>query len=298
MESPGITILLVNWNGKTDTLACLDSLRHLTYPHYTVMVVDNGSTDGSQEAIASAYREVRLIETGENLGFGGANNVGILESLRCGADAVLLLNSDTVVAPDFIEPLVNTLFSDPKIGAVNPKIYYHSQPEVIWSAGGMIHPGTAVATQRHVDEQDNGQADAPADIDYAVGCAVMVRRDAIEKAGLLDESFFMYYEEAEWCRRMRESGYRIVYVPESKLWHKVSATMEHAPERMLYYFCRNRLLYLRRSGAGGARQAWIIVKDFLRMALAYRLRRQPKRSKAVLRAITDFCVGRFGKAPI
>jgi GT2 family glycosyltransferase len=108
----------------------------------------------------------------------------------------------------------------------------------------------------------------------------------------------MYYEEAEWCRRMRASGYRIVYVPESKLWHKVSTTMEHAPERMLYYFCRNRLLYLRRGGAGLAKQAWIIVSDFLRMAVAYLLRRQPRQSRAVLLAIADFCIGRFGKAPI
>lgn len=298
LQYPSVAIVLVNWNGREDTLACLESLRHISYPNYSVTIVDNGSTDGSQDAIRSAYAGVRLIETGENLGFSGANNIAIQEALNNDVEAILLLNNDTVVAPDFLNSLVETLFSTPEIGAVNSKIYYHSQPDVIWSAGGMIDRRSGIATQLHVNEQDIGQANEPVDVDYAVGCSIMVRGAVVEMAGLLDESFFLYYEEAEWCRRIRESGFRIVYVPDSKIWHKVSASIEHAQERMLYYFCRNRLLYLRKAGAGGVRQTYIIITEFLRMAASFFVRRQPKRSKAVLRAVTDFYAGRFGKAPI
>ncbi|MDO8589383.1 MAG: glycosyltransferase family 2 protein [Armatimonadota bacterium] len=297
MEQPRIAIVLVNWNGKEDTRECLESLRRLTYPDYSLIVVDNGSTDGSVAEIGSVFPEVCLIPAGENLGFTGGNNIGIKRALDTGADAVLLLNNDTVVSPDFLEPLALTLFGDPKIGAVNSKIYYYAQPDVIWSAGGNINGRTGIASQRHVDEKDEGQADQQADVDYAVGCSIMVRRDAIEMAGLLDDDFFVYYEEAEWCRRMRALGYRIVYVPGSKVWHKVMASASSS-ERTLYYYCRNRLLYLRRDGARPARQAGLIALEFGRMALAFLVKGRASESRAVARAVTDYCFGKFGKAPI
>ena len=297
MGQPNVGIVIVNWNGKQVTLECLESLRLVTYANHTVILVDNGSTDGSREAIAKGFPEVTLIDSGSNLGFSGGNNIGIKRALDDGADAVLLLNNDTVVAPDFLEPLVAALTSDSMIGAVNSKIYYHAEPEKIWSAGGMIDWSTGITHQRFVDEIDSGQADECVDIDYAVGCAVMARREAIERAGVLDDDFFLYYEETEWCQRIRRAGFRIVYVPASRVWHKVSTIVSN-PERLIYYYCRNRLLFLKRTGAGAGVLAGIIVSHFGRMAASFFVRGKTSHGWAVVRGVTDYCVGRFGKASL
>jgi len=297
-DIPKVAIVIVNWNGKDDTLKCLESLRQATYPTLSVIVVDNGSSDGSLDEIRASFPQVCLIDAGRNLGFSGGSNLGMLRALDAGVDAVLLLNNDTVVAPDFIEPLVEILFSDESIGAVNSKVYYYSEPNVIWSAGGGVDPRTGISYQRHIDEVDKGQADVLTDVDYAVGCAIMVRRDTIEAVGMLDEDFFLYYEEAEWCHRMRGLGYRIVYVPASRVWHNASRTAGAFPHKMLYYFCRNRLLYLRRGGAGAFRQARLIATDYTRMAGVFLIRRQIREAFTVMRAVADYCRGRFGQAAL
>ncbi len=215
-------IVLVNWNGRDVTLACLDSLAKLTYPQFKVVVVDNASTDGSVQAIRDRHPTVVVLEQRRNLRFAGGSNAGIRYALEHGAEMICLLNNDTTVDREFLTSLVARLQSDATIGAVAPKIYYFDEPQRIWFAGGEISMWTG--TMRHVGirELDRGQYETSREIDYATGCCILTRKEVIERVGMLDESYHMYTEDADWSMRIRRAGYRIMYEPRAKVWHKLS----------------------------------------------------------------------------
>jgi GT2 family glycosyltransferase len=219
-----LAIILVNWNGRNDTLECLASLRTLALQELKVIVVDNGSTDGSVDAIRSAHPWVEIVALGENRRFAGGNNAGISHALAAGADYVLLLNNDTFVAPDFAAQLLRRMTTEPHCGLVTPKIYYASSPDRLWFAGGEISFWTG--TMRHIGirQSDHGQYDVSRDIDYATGCCVLTSREVINNVGMLDESYFIYTEDADWSMRIRKAGYRVVYEPAARVWHKVSVS--------------------------------------------------------------------------
>ncbi len=224
MSMPTVFIILVNWNGKSVTLECLESLKHVSYANRSVLVVDNASSDGSQEEIAERFPEVILLRMDENLRFAGGNNAGIRYALRHGADMVLLLNNDTTVAPGFLEPLVRRLQSSPGIGMTTPKILYEADPKRVWFAGASISFWSGTMKHIGIREMDGGQFDEPRESDYATGCCALTTRAVIESVGVLDESFFMYGEDADWSMRIRRSGLRIMYEPASVIWHKVSVS--------------------------------------------------------------------------
>jgi GT2 family glycosyltransferase len=221
---PLIYIVLVNWNGKNVTLDCLASLHAVTYHRREVLVVDNGSTDGSAEAIAHRYPDVQLLQQKENLRFAGGNNVGIRFALEHGADAVMLLNNDTIVDPGFLEPMIERLTSDRSCGVVAPKIYYADAPQSIWFAGGEISMWTGTMRHTGIRENDHGQYDTSRNIDYASGCCILTGRAVLENVGMLDQSYFMYGEDADWSMRVRRAGYHILYEPRAKVWHRLSVS--------------------------------------------------------------------------
>lgn len=296
---PRVTVVVLNWNGLGDTLECLESLAGLDYPRYRVLVVDNGSTDGSPVAIRQRFPDVEVIETGENLGYAGGNNVGLRYALAQGADYVLLLNNDTVVAPDMLRWLVEAAEKDPRVGVAGPMIYYHDQPEVVWSVGGGIDWRRGQTWMIGLDEPDDGRfGTEPREVDFITGCAMLVRAAALREAGLLDERFFLYYEEVEWCVRIRRAGYRIIHVPAAKMWHKISPQAQSDSPLVHYYMSRNRLLFLWLTGAGT--RAWLhTLADDLRTLLAWSLRprwrhKGPQR-RAMVRAIADAGRGRWGR---
>lgn len=298
MNEPLVAIIVLCWNGKKDTLECLESLRKLRYPNYRTILVDNGSTDGTSAAVRDSFPEAEVIETRRNVGFAAGNNVGINHALERGADAVFLLNNDTTVDPDLLTSLVTSLYRSPDIGAVNPTIYYYDQPSVIWSAGGTLDWQTGIAYQRHVDEVDIGQLRAEEEVDYGVGAALLMRREAAEAVGLLDPSFFLYYEETDWCSRARDAGYKTIFVPSGKVWHKVSQSMNGRSATQLYYCCRNRLLFMSKRGTGSMRLLRIAVGDFGRMSAAMALRGERREGLAVARAVLDFYLDRLGEAKL
>lgn len=300
MLRPVVTIIVLNYKTYQDTIACLHSLEHLTYPHVQALVVDNGSGNESVAAIRAAFPDVRLIETGANLGFTGGNNVGIQDALAHGSDYVLLLNNDTIVAPDMIDLMVEVMENDPAIGVSGPMIYYFDAPETIWSGGGKIDWMRGTTSMIGLNEEDHGQFGlSPRPVDFVTGCALMVRHEVWDKAGLLDDKFFMYYEETEWCVRAARAGFKIVHVPMAMMWHKISIQAREASPRTYYYMTRNRLLFLSNSRAGLG--TWVnIVLEYGRTWLSWTLRpkwedRRPLRS-VMLRAIGDFTRGRFGQA--
>jgi len=299
-QFPLVSVIVLNWNGLADTLACLESLRRLDYPDYGVVVVDNGSTDGSPAAIRKRFPEVTLIETGENLGYAGGNNVGLRHALAQGAGYALLLNNDTEVAPDFLRRLVEAAQSDPQIGVAGPMIYYYDQPEVIWSAGGAIDWQRGKTWMVGLDERDSGQfGTVPREVDFVTGCALLVKRPVLEQAGLLDERFFVYYEEVEWCVRARRTGFKIVHVPQARIWHKISPGAQADSPLVHYYMTRNRLLFLRATGAGW--RAWVhtLLAEDLRILLSWTLKPKWRHKKALRRvmvqALWDAWRGRWGK---
>lgn len=301
-ESPRVAVIVVNWNRREDTLGCLESLGAVIYPSYRVLVIDNGSTDGSAEAIRTAFPEIELIETGENLGFAAGNNVGLRQVLARGDDYALLLNNDTVVAPDFLDRLVSAAAESGRVGVAGPTIYYHSRPSVVWSAGGAVDWRTGQTSMLGLDEVDRGQFGVAArGVEFVTGCALLVSREALEAAGLLDERFFMYYEETEWCVRIARAGFAIRHVPAARIWHKIAPSEQGVPPLVYYYMTRNRLLFLQATNAGWRPRVGALA-EYLRTFASWSLRPRWREKRAMrgvmLRALADYARGRFGRAAV
>jgi len=223
-EEPLVSIIIVNWNGKALILECLSSLHKLSYARVQIILVDNGSTDGSVEAVEQSFPEVNVLRMNKNLGFAGGTNEGLREALRRQAEFVLLLNNDTVVDEHCLKHLVSRIRSEERIGIVAPKIYYHSTPDTIWYAGGNISMWKGVMSHTGIREKDHGQHDALRDTDFATGCCMLASAEVVRRIGFLDESYKMYSEDADWCMRARKAGDRVVYEPKAVLWHKVSSS--------------------------------------------------------------------------
>ena len=302
MSKPSVSIIILNYNGREDTLACLRSMEHLTYPNVQVIVVDNGSTDGSVEAFRAQHPRFTLIETGANLGFTGGTNVGIRYALEHGADYIMLLNNDTVVAPDMLDVMVAVMEANPGVGVTGPTIYYYDAPETIWSAGGGIDWSRGLTWMIGIDEEDKAQFGlSPRSVDFVTGCAILARREVWQKVGLLDDKFFMYYEETEWCVRARRAGFDIMHVPSAMVWHKISKEQRAASTRTYYYMTRNRLLFLYRSRVGlrtWANTLLELARTFVSWSVRPKWQDRRHLRGVMVRAVTDFTLGRFGRATL
>ncbi|MBI4719877.1 MAG: glycosyltransferase family 2 protein [Chitinivibrionia bacterium] len=220
---PFVAIIVLSWNGKELTLACLDSLLGLAYENAKILLVDNASTDGTVEAVRKRFGgSVEIIRNAANLGFARGNNAGIEEALRRNADFILLLNNDTVVDAMLIDHLVGAMVRSPGIGIAGPKIYYFDPPDRIWFAGGEVFLWRGTAKHAGIRRRDRGQYDEERDVGYVTGCALMVRRAVVESIGMLDPSYRAYFEDTDFCMRAKRAGFGIRYVPHGKVWHKIS----------------------------------------------------------------------------
>jgi GT2 family glycosyltransferase len=239
---PKVAIIILNWNGKEDTIECLESLKHITYPNYEILLVDNGSTDGSVECFRERYPGMEIIENGENLGFAEGNNVGIRRAMDEGVDYVLLLNNDTVVDPEFLGELVKVAEGDEKIGAVQAKILMKDKPELIDSTGIMLIR-KIIAINRGYGEKANqyNQLDV---IFGPCAAAALYRRNVFERIGMFDERFFAYYEDVDLAIRIKSAGYICNYVPNAIVYHKHSASSGMYSPLKAYFLNRNRILYV------------------------------------------------------
>ena len=295
-QSPQVAVVILNTNRRNDTLACLESLNRSTYENLAITVLDNASTDGSVEAIRAQFPQVQVVPLSENKGYAGNNNVGIRLAVAQGADWVFVLNEDTLLAPDCIEQLVAAGTSHPQIGIVGPMVYHADEPDVIQSAGGLLD---AAWRPKHAgqNEPDTGQFPEIRPVDWISGCALMIRRETIEDIGLLDERFFYYWEETEWCFRAKKHGWQILHVPQAKLWHKgVQRDYKPSPT-VTYYNTRNRLLFLAKHRA--PLNAWLAAwLDILRPLLSWSLRPKWRHMKAhrdaSWQALVDFFHKRWG----
>lgn len=303
--SPQVTIVVLNWNNATDTIACLQSLNQVDYPIYSMIVIDNGSTDDSAERITAAHPHVTLLRSQVNLGYAGGNNMGIRHALALGAEYVCILNNDVVVAPGFLTALVAEAEADPNLGIAGPKMYFFEPANMIFAAGSFVHWANGELEHRgmHVQESDRGFlfSTGPEDVDFIVGCCLLASVKAIEQVGLLDERYFLNFEDVEWCVRMRQVGYSVRYTPRSLVWHRVSASLGQASPTNTYYMVRNSLLFFWTHLEGCARRRAIlrIVLRNMMHLVAWSIQRDPsgikrQRRAATVTAIADAASGRFG----
>lgn len=295
---PHVAIVVLTWNGRDDTLECLASLERVRYEPLTTIVVDNGSADGTSEAVAKRFPDATLIVAAENLGFAEGNNVGIRAALAAGADHVLILNNDTIADEGLVAALVAEAERRPDVGALCPLIRYVDPPDRIWYAGARFDP-RAVHNGRHTGygERDTGQYDTVREIGRATGAAMMVPRRVIEAVGDFDSALFIQVEDVEWSLRMRAAGYRILFVPDGILWHHVAATSrgERAPETA-YYEMRNTLVVsARHAPLRGLRRLWRELGILAVHLFHVRLAPRPLTNmRAVFDGWRDYHAGRLG----
>ena len=305
-KPPCVATVILNWNNAPDTLACLESVSELRYPNYSVLVVDNGSTDDSVAQISQQFPGIEVLETGVNLGYAGGNNVGIRHALQQGPDYICVLNNDTIVASSFLQALVDEAENSADVGMVGPKMYFFEPPDMVFAAGSIIDWKTGSVVHRGIWQRESEVSplyvSAPEDVDFIVGCCVLVKREVVERIGLLDPRYYLNFEDVDWCVRARKAGYRVRYTPEAVLWHKVSASLGQASPRNTYYMTRNALLFFWTHLSGWRR--WraithIVVRNIGHIAAwtikrEYRKTARTKRDANIL-ALRDALLGRFGK---
>jgi len=248
MSEGCVTAVVLSWNGREDTVACLESLRRVVYRPLETLVVDNGSTDGSPEAVAARFPDVTLVRNERNLGFAGGMNVGITAALAAGADYVLTLNNDMVVDGKLVDALLTAYVSEPAAAAVCAQVLFADPPARVWYAGARF-AGTRGYAGRNIGY---GQPPAPATTppyptERACGGAMLASRAALSELGLFDETLFAYAEDTDWSLRAHAAGRSVLVAPAGIVWHQVSAASggESSPDT-IYYSLRNSLVVAER----------------------------------------------------
>lgn len=236
-----IAIVLLNWNNTADTLSCIESLRKLTFQGFQVIIVDNNSESSEFAKLKAGSADELILRQKRNLGFAGGCNNGIRWALRNGFEYVWLLNNDNVVEPESLARLADAMDSDPDIGIAGGIMYGTQDVSRIQMAGGVIDPNTGRGQMLGHGEIDSGQFSRTFDVDFVSGGMLLARAKAICEVGLLDERFFMYYEDTDWGLRMRAHNWRVVSVGTARAWHKDRAS---AGARKPYYLQHGYFLFL------------------------------------------------------
>jgi len=275
MKSPKVFIIILHYKNWDDTNECLASLKNLNYDNFEIIVIDNDK---------------------ENLGFAGGNNKGIKQALKKGADYILLLNNDTIVSKDFLKELVKIGERDENIGILGPVIYKYGSNKIHF-AGGKINrlytKGVHIST---IPTKPNNQSSIT--IDYVTGCCLLIKRELIEKIGLMSEEYFLYLEDVDWCLKARKAGYKCALVPQAKIWHRVSSGIKAESFSYIYYHTRNGLLLAQKNTPFFIKilvylqSFWIFGKQLIKLIIMPSKR---KWSKAIMKGIRDFYKGKYGE---
>ena len=243
---PSVAAVVLSYEGREVTLQALESLTALDYPRLAVVVADNGSTDGTKEAIERRFPGVAVVRLETNQGPAGGVNLGLCWGLERGFDYLLVLNNDIEVAPDMVSEMVRVAERDETIGIVAPKAYYYEDRERIWSAGGILRFKESVTRERGHQELDRGQFDRDEEIPYANGCAMLVKAAVFRDVGLWDPLYFLSVEDADFCVRAKRAGWRCWFAHRARLWHMVSVTAGGYRAGRTFHTGRSTALFLRR----------------------------------------------------
>jgi GT2 family glycosyltransferase len=296
-----VAVVLVNWKTSNETIACIDSLMASEYPVWRIYVVDNASNDGSCDAIKTAHPHVRVVQSSRNLGYAGGFNIGRTYALEDGADYIWLLNNDTVVDPSTLGVLLE---AGAALGPVilSPRINYMDRPEVIWYSGGRLD--WRMKTY-HIDQGAvNRRITRPIVAEWATGCAMLFSSEVARHIGAMDERYFLYLEDVDWCLRARQQGVSVYCIPQARILHRVSTSVKKlARNHVDYYSWRNYYLLVKKHGRlwqriyATADLTLRFIKTGLRLAL-YPSYRQDASYQARTRGLVDFVRGCFGEAPL
>ncbi len=282
-----VAIIILNYKLKNLTLKCLTSVLTSSYKNILPIVVDNNSEDGIFESLEK-YQEVEFIQTGGNLGYVGGNNLGIKRALEKGCDFIFILNPDTEITKDTIRILLDRAkeYGD---GIYGPKIYFGDKKKnskVIWFAGGKFDKANVLGSHIGVDEKDIGRYDKDTDVDFVTGAAMFVSKKVFEDIGLLDERYFLYYEDSDFCFRAKNKGFKIMYIPNSTVYHDNAKATGLGSPLQDYYITRNRMLF---------------ASKFLSLRTQFALIREAIKNisnKTKRKALYDYLLGNFGKGNI
>jgi GT2 family glycosyltransferase len=294
-----VAIIILHYKEANLTRQCLVSLKKLTQKNLkvqTIVVVNNPQENLSH--LARKFPQVRFLETGQNLGFAEGNNVGMRQALESKPDYLLILNNDTLVAPDFLIQLIKVAERKKKSGLLVPKIYFapgfefHQERykkkelgKVIWFAGGTLDWANIATHHRGVDEVDQGQYDKTQETEFITGCSMLIKRHVLEKIGLFDPRYFLYYEDADLCLRAQKAGFKLLFVPRARIWHQVAASSEIGGSLHDYFLVRNQLLF------GLKHAPWRSKLALLKQSLRFLFFGRPWQKRGVV----DFYLGKFGQ---
>lgn len=276
-----VTVIILNYKTKQLTLKCINSVKKSIYQDINIIVVDNDSKDNLEQDI-SDISGVLFIQTGNNLGYTGGNNVGIKKALSLGANYIFILNADTILEKNTINNLIKIMDSDKKIGIIGPKILF-SDKKTIWFAGGIFDKKNILGSHRGVDQTDHGQFDDTREPDYVSGAAIFIKKEVFDEIGLFDERYFLYYEDSDFCYRAKKSGFKIIYAPGAIVYHENAKSTGLGSSLQDYFITRNRMLYASKFADFKIRFA--LFREALRNILI------PSRRLALY----DFLLGNFGK---
>ncbi len=296
---PKVIVATLTWNQKEEVLVCLRTLVKLDYPNYEIVVVDNGSKDGTLEAIRERYPQVHVVRHAENLGCAEGVNGEIRYALQAGADYLFIIANDAAVEPTTLSELIRVAEKDPRIGMVHPKVYHSSSPHRIWYARGAkmdwLH-GRFYGFIQNVEE--DGSFDEETEVDFFPGGFSLVRMEAVKKAGFLDPYYFIFLDDADWSLRIHRAGYTARYAPRARAWHKPSSSVGMESESFYYYRTRNRLYFVRRYAPRACLPFFFFsfsMELFFDTLPTLFLSNQRSQMKAVLLGVLDFLRGKRGK---
>lgn len=293
---PKVAIIILNWNSFNTTKDCLISLDKISYPNYRIIIVDNHSADGSPELFRNRFPQHHLIVNAENLGFPGGNNVGIKWALKNDFQYILLLNYDTIANPDFLDKLIEVAEKRPSIGILGPCIKFYSKPEKAWSYGGYIDSKTG--RPFHLNKMSEIGHKILVEVEWVSGCGLLIKSDVVRNIGLLDQEYFFGIEDADWCLRAIKAGYKVVFVPESTIYHKTSITRfkEKYTHVHHYYNMRNLLIFIEKHGSFNFLFLISFLFSLLKRATWSLIKLDIKSIRALWLAVRDFSNKKYGKA--
>lgn len=245
---PLVYILILTFNNCKDTTQVITSLKKMSYRNFQIVIVDNHSTDETVSVLRESYPDIHLLLNPKNLGFSAGINVGIRYALKNKTDFVLLLNNDVLVDVMMLTHLVNAMASD--IGAASPLIYYLDEPNKIWSDGFFRDKLFLEMKGGRRNQVEFNSKDAPFDVDYLLGCAILIDTAIFDQVGLFDERYFFYYEDLDLSLRIKQFGYRLITVPQSKMWHKVSGTAGAGSTFRTYHMAKGSVIFSRKHASG------------------------------------------------
>jgi GT2 family glycosyltransferase len=300
-EYPQVAVVVLSWNGRDETLACLESLSGTDWPNLTTIVVDNGSEEELAPAVSERFPDAIVIRNSTNLGFAGGMNTGTRRALELDADYVLLLNNDTDVDKTMIRKLVEAAEQRPDAGIISPLDFFRDSPDTVSMIGLSFDPRRGYqGSPLGRGERDRGQFRGVREVDASAGTAMLVPLPVAREVGLLDEDLFFYVEDVDWALRMRKAGKRIYAAMEARLWHAQAATSGgEATPRVTYYTTRNMFVVTARHAPMRGPRAAIRHLEILLANLvhAFRCPQPLSNARAVIAGWRDYLRGRLGPGP-